>query len=81
MGVKKMLTPNSLAPIIFSAIPPIGPTFPVVVIVPVPAIFRDRIKSSTVNLSTTPIAKIKPPLGPPVSSNLIFTSNGKTNCS
>ena len=41
IGVKNRSTPSFFAPIIFSAIPPIGPTSPSVVIVPVPAIFRE----------------------------------------
>ena len=44
-------------------------------------VFSEDVNSNTkVNLSTIPRAKIKPPLGPPVSANLIFTSNGKSNC-
>ena len=43
MGVRNICTPAFSAPIIFSAIPPIGPTCPSTVIVPVPAIFLDLI--------------------------------------
>jgi len=77
-GVKNTWTPAFSAPIIFSAIPPIGPTCPLVEIVPVPAIFLDLIRSCSVNLSMMPRAKINPPLGPPVSLSWILTSKGKS---
>jgi len=69
IGARNIFTPYFLAPIIFSAIPPIGPTLPVAVIVPGPAMFRPRIKSAAVSFSITPSANISPPLGPPVSAN------------
>ena len=75
-GARNSVTPSRFAPISFSSIPPIGPTFPDGEIVPVPAIFRPRTKSSSVNLSMIAKVKIKPALGPPTSLRRIFTVNG-----
>ena len=81
-GDRKTVTPARSAAMSFSSIPPIGPTFPDVSIVPVPATFRPRNKSSGVSYSITPRVKIIPPLGPPVSftSNVINFGSTLGNC-
>ena len=63
---KSTVAPTRFAAMIFSVMPPIGPTLPVAVIVPDAAIFLPCSKSAGVNNSVRPSAKTRPPLGPPV---------------
>ena len=62
---KSTVAPAFFAAMIFSEIPPIGPTVPLAEIVPEPATFLPCKISSGVSRSISPIVKIKPPLGPP----------------
>ncbi|CPU67255.1 Uncharacterised protein [Mycobacteroides abscessus] len=59
--------------------PPIGPTSPSTLMVPVPAMTTPFASSSGVSWSTIPSANIVPALGPPMSSIWISTSTGKSN--
>ena len=75
-GVRKMVAPALRAPIIFCWMPPMGCTWPLAVISPVPAMNRPAVRSSLVSLSMMPSANIMPALGPPMSPTLILTWNG-----
>ena len=74
IGAIKSVAPARLAPINLSSIPPIGPTSPFLLMVPVPAIKRPFTSCARSNFSIIPRAKIKPPLGPPVFGKSNFTS-------
>ena len=58
--------------------PPIGPTSPVELIVPVPATDSPPLSEPGVSLSTIPRANIMPALGPPTFSSWMVTVNGKS---
>lgn len=75
-GVRKYRAPASRAPTSFMPMPPIGPTFPLSSIVPVPATNLPPVRSPGVILSTIPSANISPALGPPTSASLMSISNG-----
>ena len=70
------MAPRRLAPIIFSAMPPIGPTLPSSLISPVPAMCRPPVSDPGVSLSTIPSANIRPALGPPTSCREMATFTG-----
>ena len=68
------MAPASRAARILNGMPPIGPTTPSWVMVPVPATNRPPVSSPGVSLSTTASANINPADGPPMSPRLIVMS-------
>ncbi|CAB4934708.1 unannotated protein [freshwater metagenome] len=66
-GIKNSSAPLLRAPASFWRMPPIAPTAPSGVIVPVPAIVRPFARSSGLSLSMSPSVNIRPALGPPTS--------------
>lgn len=89
-AAKSTVAPARFAAMIFSVIPPIGPTLPAAVMVPDAAIFLPCSKSVGVSNSVRPSANISPPLGPPVffsemlrapSTNSDVSTSGNFLCS
>ena len=75
-GIRKRVAPAFFAAKIFSATPPILPTFALLSIVPVVATLLPCKIFSLVSNSTIPMANAKPPLGPPVFANEMSISLG-----
>ncbi len=69
-GIRNKVAPAARAPASFCRMPPIGPTVPSGSIVPVPAMCSPAARSSSVSLSTMPVANMSPALGPPMSSSV-----------
>ncbi len=75
LGVRKYWAPFSRAPIVFSSMPPIGPTVPAVVDGAGAGHERAAGEVARVSLSTMPV-NISPALGPPTSASLMSMLNG-----
>ena len=69
-GTRKIVAPASCAATILWVMPPMGPTFPSPVMVPVPAMNFPSLRSPVVSLSTTARLNIRPADGPPMLARL-----------